>query len=79
MSHNNILDPHEHNRQLISRLWDGVKRKGDGKCYCSCSQCRGFNRRILKISKTKRHCREHGHIEGGHEYHPLVSCSLYML
>ena len=76
MSHNNIVDPQEQNQQLLARLWDGVKRKGDGKCYFPCSQCRGFNRRILKISTTKRYCREHRHIEGGHEYRPLLSCSL---
>ena len=77
MSHNNNLDPQEQTRQLLSRLWDGVKRKGDGKCYFPCIQCKGFNRIILNISTTKRHCREHGHVEGGHEYRPLVSCSLY--
>jgi hypothetical protein len=78
MSHKNILDPQEENRQLLARLWDGVKIKGDGKCYFPCSQCRGFNRIRLNISIAKIHCRGHGHIKGGHEYHPLVSCSLYM-
>ena len=78
MSHNNILDPQEENQQLLSRLWDGVKRKGEGKCYCPFSQCMRFNRRRLKISTTKIHCREHGHIEGEHEYRQLVSFSLYM-
>ena len=62
-------DPAKQNRQFLARLWDGVERRGDGKCYCPCSQC---TRRLL-IKTTKRHCREHGHVEGGHEYHPLVS------
>ena len=66
-------DPAEQNRQLLARLWEGVERRGDGKCYCPCSQCRGFNTRRLLIKTAKRHCREHGHVEGGHEYHPLVS------
>jgi hypothetical protein len=33
--------------------------------------------RIL-IKTTKIHCREYGHLEGGHGYHPLVSYSLYV-
>ena len=37
MSNNNIPDPDEQNQQLLARLWDGLKRKGDGKCYCLCS------------------------------------------
>jgi len=77
MSRNNIPDPQEQNQQLLARLWDGLKIKGDGKCYCPCSQCRGYNMRRLKNSTTKRHSREHGHVEG-HEYHPLVS-SLYIM
>ena len=59
MLNNNIPDPGEQNRQLLARLWDGMKRKGDGKCYCPCSQCRGFKRRIIKITTTRKHCREH--------------------
>ena len=64
MSNSNIPDPDEHNRQLLARLWDGLKRKGDGKGYCTCSQCRGFKRRIINIATAKRHCREYGHVEG---------------
>ena len=78
MSNSNIPDPDEQNRQLLARLWDGLKRKGDGKCYCSCSQCRGFKRRRINITTARKHCREHGHGEGGYEYHPFVSFSLYM-
>ena len=78
MSNNNIPDPDEQHRQLLARLWDGLKRKGNGKCYCLCSQCRGFNRRRIKITTTSKHCREHGHAEGGHQYHPFVSFALYM-
>ena len=41
MSRNNNVTGHqdlaEQNRQLLARLWDGVERKGDGKCYCPCS------------------------------------------
>ena len=61
----NILDPNEDNQQLLARLWDAAKRRGDGKCYCQCTQCRGFKRRITLISIATKHCREHGHIEGG--------------
>ena len=78
MSNNNIHDPNEQNRQLLARLWDGLKRKGDGKFYCPCSQCMGFKRRRINITTTKTNCREHGHAEGGHEYRPFVSFALYM-
>ena len=65
MSNNYILDTNEQNRQLLVSLWDGLKRKGDGKCYYPCSQCRGFKRRRIKITTTKKICSEHGHGEGG--------------
>ena len=76
MSNSNILDPNEHNRQLLARLWDATKRRGDGKCYCPCTQCRGFKRRRILISTTTKHCREHGHTEGGNEYRPFVGLAL---
>ena len=76
MSNSNIPDPNEQNRQLLARLWDGLKRKGDGKCYCPCSQCRGFKRRRIKITTTRKDCREHGHTKGGNESCPFVSFSL---
>ena len=76
MSNSNILDPNEQNRQLLARLWDAAKIRGDGKCYCPCSQCKGFNRRKIKTTKARKHCREHGHVEEGHEYRSFVSLSL---
>ena len=79
LEHNNIPDPHNQNHELLSRLWDGMKTKGDGKCYCPCSQCMGFKRIRINITTTKIHCREYGHAEGGHEYCPFVSFSLYMV
>ena len=72
----NIPDPNEDNRQLLARLWDAAKRRGDGKCYCPCTQCRGFKRIIILISTTTKHYREHGHVEGGNEYCPFVGLSL---
>ena len=65
MSNRNILDPDEDNRQLMAWLWDAMKWKGDGKCYFPCTQCRGFKRRRILISTATKHCREHGHTEGG--------------
>ena len=72
----NILDPNEDNRQLLARLWDAVKRRGDGKCYCQCTQCKGFKSRIILISISTQHCREHGHTEGGNKYRPFVGLAL---
>ena len=42
MSNSNIHDPNKHNRQLLARLWDAAKQKGDGKYYFPCIQCKGF-------------------------------------
>ena len=42
MSNRNIPDPNENNRQFLARLWVAVKQRGDGKCYCPCTQCREF-------------------------------------
>ena len=78
MSQNNILDPKEQNWELLARLCAGVKRKGDGKFYCPGSECMGFKMRRIKIKTTKRHCLQHGHVEVGHGYRPLVSSSLNM-
>ena len=78
MSNSNISDLNKQNRQFLARLWDGLKRKGDGKCYCRCSQCRGFKRKRIKIKKVRKHCRDHGHTKGGHEYLPFVSFAFYM-
>ena len=76
ISNRNIPNPNEDNRQLLARLWDAVKRRGDGKCYCSCTQCRGFKRRRILISTATKHCREHGHAEGGNKYRPFVGLAL---
>ena len=76
ISNRNIPDPNEQNWQFLSRLWDAEKIRGDGKCYCQCSQCRGFNRRIILITKATKQCREHGHDEEGNEYRPFVSLAL---
>ena len=72
----NILDPNEDNRQLLAKLWDAAKWRGDGKCYCPCTQCRGFKKRRILISTTIKHCREHGHAKGGNEYRPFVGLAL---
>jgi len=54
-----------------------LKRKmvihGDGKCYCPCCECRGFNGRRLPLKIVEKHCRENGDVEVGNEYRPMVS------
>ena len=45
---------------------------GDGKCYCPCCECKGFNGRRLPLKLVEKHFRENGHVEGGNEYHPMV-------
>ena len=76
MSNSNNPYLAEQNRQLLARLWDAVKRRGDGKCYCPCSQCKVFNRRRILIITATKYCREHGHAKGGNEYCPFVSLVL---
>ena len=76
MSNRNIPDPNKNNWQLLARLCDAAKWRGDGKCYCPCTQFRGFKRRRILISKTTKHYREHGHAEGGNEYRPFVGLAL---
>ena len=60
------------NRDKIVRLWSNLKGKGDGKCYGPCKICKGLNTRRYLIKTTEEHCRQHGHIEGGNKYCPLV-------
>ena len=76
MSNRNNPDPNEHNRQLLAKLWDATKQRGDGKCYCPCTQCRGCKRRIILISTATKNCREHGHTKGGDQYRPFVGLAL---
>ena len=64
MSNRNIPDPNEKNQKFLARLRDAMKGGEDGKCYCPCTQCRGFKRRIILISTATKHCREHGHSKG---------------
>jgi hypothetical protein len=59
---------------MISALED----LGDGRCYFPCNKCRGYNSRRVLIKIARKHCRYYGHLEGGDEYCPLVSYSLYI-
>ena len=71
-----------HNIPLGGKGWDFrsalVEALSDWRCYFPFKKCRGYNRRRLLIKTTKKHCREYGHLEGGHAYHSLVSYSLYV-
>ena len=58
-------------RALVMLKWHMVIH-GDGKCYCPCCECRGFNGRSLPLKIVEKHCRENGHIEGRNEYPPMV-------
>ena len=49
------------------------------KCYFSCKRYKGLMIMWLLITIDKRHCRDYGHAEGRHGYHPLVSYWLYVL
>jgi len=60
------------NARKLAQFRAALEARGDGKCYCHCYDCRGFQRRIILITTAERHCREKGHTEGGYEYRPLV-------
>ena len=60
------------NGKKIARLWSNLKRKGDGKCYCPCKICKDLKTQRYLIKIVKEHCRQHGHIEGGNKFHPLI-------
>ena len=38
----NILDPNEDNQQLLARLWDATKQRGDGKMLLSVYSMQGI-------------------------------------
>jgi hypothetical protein len=59
-------------RDLVMLKWHMMIR-GDGKCYFPCCECKGFNGRRLPLKIVEKHCRDNGHVEGGNEYHPMVS------
>jgi len=44
---------------------------------CPCGNCKGLKPRRILIKSTKKHYRDYGHAEGGHEYQPFVSHLLY--
>lgn len=48
------------------------------KCYFPCKRCEGLKIMGLLIATNKRHCKDYVHAEGGNEYYPLISYSLYV-
>ena len=56
----------------MAELWVQLYRKYD-KCYCSCKKCKGLKNQRILITIAQSHCRQHGHIEGGHNFHPLLN------
>ena len=63
----------EQNKVTISRLWFEFKRTSDEKCYYPCKKFKGLNNWRILIIIDQRHCRQHDHIEGGKDFHPLVN------
>jgi len=62
----------------LAKLKEWMFTQGDGKWYFPCCECKGFNGRRLKLQILEKHCRDYGHVEGGYEYHPMVSYLLYV-
>lgn len=62
----------EQNNETTARLWSQFRRKVD-KCNCPRKRCKGLKNRRILITIPQSHCRQHGHIEGGHNFHRLVN------
>ena len=62
----------EQNNETMAALWAQFRRKPN-KCYCPCKKCKGLKTRRILITTAQSHCRQHGHVEGGHEFRPLLN------
>ena len=62
----------EQNNETMAALWSQFRRKLD-KCYCPCKKCKGLKNQRILITTAQSHCRQHGHIEGGHDFCPLLN------
>ena len=67
-----MISMHKNKRETIARLWSNLQRKGDVKCYCPCKMCKGLKTQRYLITIVEKHCRQHGHIEGGNKFCSLV-------
>ena len=62
----------EQNNETMAALWAQFRRKPD-KCYCPCKKCKGLKNRRILITTAQSHCRQHEHVEGSHNFHPLLN------
>ena len=62
----------EQNNETMAALWAQFRRKPD-KCYCPCKKCKGLKNQRILITTAQSHCRQHGRIEGGHDFCQLVN------
>ena len=62
----------EQNNETMAALWAQFQRKPN-KCYCPCKKCKGLKTRRILITTAQSHCRQHGHVEGGHDFRPLLN------
>jgi hypothetical protein len=56
---------HTSNHEKPSHNHPKLPDIGDGRCYFPCKKCKGIKRRRINRSTTRKHCLEHGHLEGG--------------
>ena len=57
----------EQNNETIARLWSQFERKVD-KCNYPFKKCEGLMNQIILITIAQSHCKQYGHIEGGHDF-----------
>ena len=62
----------EQNNETMAALWAQFRRKPD-KCYCPCKKYKGLKNQIILITTAQSHCRQHGHVERGHNFFPLLN------
>ena len=53
-------------------LWAQFQRKPN-KCYCPCKKCKELKTQRILITNAQNHCRQNGHVEGGHNFCPLLN------
>ena len=65
------MNPEKNNETMVA-LWAQFRRKPN-KFYYPCKKCKGLKNQRILITTAQSHCRQHGHVEGGHDFHSLLN------
>ena len=67
----------EQSNETMAALWAQFRRKPDKFC-CPYKKCKGLKNRRILITKAQSHCRQHGYIEGGYDFCPLLNVNFVL-